>query len=63
MRKDMVRKGLVLGIIMLFIVTSVTPSILVKTVKADLNEGLVGYWSFDEGSGSTSYDSSGNNNY
>jgi hypothetical protein len=29
---------------------------------ADLNEGLVGYWSFDEGSGGTAYDYSGNNN-
>ncbi|MEM3616535.1 MAG: LamG domain-containing protein [Candidatus Bathyarchaeia archaeon] len=29
-----------------------------------LNEtGLVGYWSFDEGTGTTAYDSSGNNNH
>ncbi len=27
---------------------------------ADLNEGLVGYWSFDEGEGGTAYDYSGN---
>ena len=26
-------------------------------------EGLVGYWSFDEGSGTTAYDKSGNNNH
>ena len=28
----------------------------------DVTDGLVGYWKFDEGSGSIAYDSSGNNN-
>jgi len=35
------------------------------TTRADavgINDGLVGYWSFDEGSGTTVYDSSGNHN-
>ncbi|MGB2985149.1 MAG: LamG-like jellyroll fold domain-containing protein [Phycisphaerae bacterium] len=31
--------------------------------RADLNEGLVGYWAFDEGSGNIAHDSSGNNNH
>ena len=30
---------------------------------ADLNDGLVGYWSFDEGEGSTAYDYSGHGNH
>ena len=30
--------------------------------QADLNEGLVGYWKFDEGGGITAIDSSGNGN-
>jgi len=33
-----------------------------SNVGADINTGLVGYWKFDEGSGITAYDSSGNNN-
>ena len=28
--------------------------------RADLNDGLVGYWSFDEGEGDVAYDSTGN---
>ncbi|MCK4342416.1 MAG: LamG domain-containing protein [Phycisphaerae bacterium] len=30
---------------------------------ADLNDGLVGYWSFDEGEGATAYDYSGHGNH
>ncbi|MCK4342410.1 MAG: LamG domain-containing protein [Phycisphaerae bacterium] len=30
---------------------------------ADLNDGLVGYWSFDEGDGETAYDYSGHGNH
>ncbi|MCK4342418.1 MAG: LamG domain-containing protein, partial [Phycisphaerae bacterium] len=30
---------------------------------ADLNDGLVGYWSFDEGEGGTAYDYSGHGNH
>jgi len=33
-----------------------------KIIKADITTGLVGYWKFDEGSGTTAADSSGNNN-
>ncbi|GAH26687.1 unnamed protein product, partial [marine sediment metagenome] len=29
--------------------------------KESLNDGLLAYWNFDEGSGNTAYDSSGNN--
>jgi plastocyanin len=35
------------------------------TARADavgINDGLVGYWSFDQGNGTTAYDSSGNHN-
>jgi hypothetical protein len=32
------------------------------THKAEASSGLVGYWSFDEGAGTTAYDSSGNGN-
>ena len=31
-------------------------------VDAGINDGLVGYWSFDEGSGTTAHDTSGNQN-
>jgi len=31
-------------------------------VKADLTDGLVGYWNFNEGTGSVAHDSSGNGN-
>jgi hypothetical protein len=33
------------------------------SASADLNDGLVGYWSFDEGSGGTAYDYSGFGNH
>jgi len=35
----------------------------VNVVTADLDDGLVGYWSFDEGSGATVYDYSGYGNH
>ena len=35
---------------------------MVGTVTADLTDGLVGWWKFDEGSGSVAADSSGNGN-
>ena len=57
----MFRKSLVLGIMMLFVVTGIIPN-TVRDVSAS-DDGLVGYWSFDEGSGSTVYDSSANNNH
>jgi len=33
-----------------------------NSASADLDDGLVGYWSFDEGEGGTAYDYSGNGN-
>ncbi|MDH5690776.1 MAG: LamG domain-containing protein, partial [Candidatus Bathyarchaeota archaeon] len=33
------------------------------TQSASAEEGLLAYWKFDEGSGTTAYDSSGNNNH
>jgi hypothetical protein len=33
-----------------------------NSARADITIGLVGYWNFDEGSGTTAADSSGNNN-
>ena len=56
------KKGIVLGIIALFLGAGVTPNILTTTVKADLTTGLVGYWSFDEGSGNTAHDTAGYDN-
>lgn len=53
------KKGIVLGIILLFIGASVTPNILVENVRADPEDGLVAYWSFDDG---TATDNSGNGN-
>ena len=46
-------------ICMLFIGTSiiVTQDFFVKIVKADINDGLVAYWSFNDG---TASDNSGN---
>ncbi|MCK4342412.1 MAG: LamG domain-containing protein [Phycisphaerae bacterium] len=35
----------------------------VSSAAADLNDGLVGYWSFDEGEGGTAYDYSGHGNH
>jgi len=37
MQNSLVRKGLVLGIILLFVGTSITPNIFVKIAKADIN--------------------------
>jgi len=42
-----------------------SPETFNVTARADavgINDGLVGYWSFDEGSGTTAHDSSGNHN-
>lgn len=36
--------------------------LLAQSAHADLRNGLVGWWKFDETSGTTAYDSSGNNN-
>jgi hypothetical protein len=37
-------------------------SLAVTSAKADLTEGLGGWWTFDEGTGAVAYDSSGNGN-
>jgi len=49
---------------MLFIGTSITitPDFFIKTAKADITTGLVGYWNFDEGSGNIAFDSTVNGN-
>lgn len=64
MQKNIFRKSLVVGIIILFIGASIIiiPNIFVKTVKADITSGLVGYWNFNEGTGSILHDVSGNGN-
>lgn len=56
--KGNTKKSLVLGIILLMVGANVLQNID-KTVKADPTEGLVGYWNFDEGSGTTAHDTSG----
>lgn len=49
-----------------FVAATGTESIVISTSSAsssiNLNSGLIGYWKFDEGSGMTTYDSSGNGN-
>jgi hypothetical protein len=70
-KKNLFKKSLVVGIIVLFIGTSVLPTIsgsIVKTsnkstiigpTKLLLSDNYVnGYWKFDEGSGNIAYDSS-----
>lgn len=37
-------------------------SLTAQVISSDITTGLVGYWNFDEGSGTTAADSSGNNN-
>ena len=72
MYKNMFRKGLVFGIIILFIGVIITSSISGYIGKMSnksteeaptnftfLNNGLLAYWSFDEGSGNVAYDYSG----
>jgi len=64
-------KTLVIGVIILFVGASITPSICgydnklnVQSlcevpISSPLNDSLLGYWAFDECSGSTAGDSSG----
>lgn len=66
MRNGVFWKGLVVGIILLFVGTSIVPSlsgnVTVKNeIKSTSNRGLVAYWSFDNES-NPGYDDSGNNN-
>lgn len=59
MGNNVFRKSLAIGIEILFIISGL---IIVPFVKADLNDGLVGYWNFNEGSGNVLYDYSGYDN-
>ena len=72
MKDSYYKKGLVLGILILFIGAGAIPSISGYTGKMNIqstnevptnfplnNEYVNSYWKFDEGSGTTAYDSSG----
>lgn len=67
----MLKKIIIYVLIISFIVASILPNILgdfnrscyiFNDEKLNINNGLVGYWSFDEGTGSTAHDDSGNGN-
>lgn len=72
----LVRKGLVIGIMILFIGAGIVPTIsgyhekrskLLPKINdgfslTSLDDGLYGYWSFDEGTGNIAKDDSGNAN-
>ena len=61
MKKRLFWKGLVLGIIVLFVgagISSVT-SVNIEQKNYPLREDKTAWWKFDEGSGNTAYDSSG----
>jgi parallel beta-helix repeat protein len=60
MQNSLFKKGIVIGIIVIFVGASAVPSISINDVLFD--SGLVGCWHFDEGIGNETYDSSGNNN-
>ena len=55
------KKAIVLGIIVLMVGVGVVQNIK-TTAKVDPIEGLVGYWNFNEGTGTIIHDSSGNGN-
>jgi parallel beta-helix repeat protein len=57
MQNGLWKKGLVIGIIILFIVSGIMT--ITPVMKADLTDGLVGYWSFNGGNAN---DESGNGN-
>ena len=58
MQNNKFRKGVVLGIIVSIIGSGIFA--IVPVMKADLNDGLIGYWSFDSG---TADDDSGNDHH
>lgn len=62
MRDKVLRKILVLGVVVCFFGAGITPNVLVRNVKADIDDGLVAYWSFDEGNGNVVHDLSGHGN-
>lgn len=43
-------------------IISTVPILMTSPVKADQTKGLIGYWSFNEGTGSIAHDDSGNGN-
>src|SRR5438093_748457 len=60
---------IILIVLILIVCVSNSPLVSAQTtnqnlaiLSASLSNGLVGYWNFDEGSGTTAQDSSGNNN-
>ena len=59
MKNTSLEKVLVIGIVFLFAGASVLLQVQ-PTAKADITDGLVAYWSFNEGSGTTLTDNSGN---
>jgi len=61
MTKYVFRKAVAVSIIVLFIGAgiTITSNMFVKTAKADLITELVGYWNFNEGSGTNAHDSAG----
>ena len=67
MRNMCFKKGLVLGIIVFIVGAVVIPTISGNKEKSNIvisgiDDGLVGYWSFDNNEGSIAYDESGNDN-
>jgi hypothetical protein len=61
MIKEVTKKAIVLGIIVLMVGVCVVQNFK-TTVKADSSDGLVGHWNFNEGTGIIVHDSSGNGN-
>jgi hypothetical protein len=69
MKKEVVKKSLVIAILLLFLGAGVLPTISADFVTkftesgaAPLSSDLVAYWDFDEGSGAVLHDVSGNGN-
>ena len=71
MQNKILRKGLAVGIILLFVCVSVISGIEIKrelickdfkVFSHNINDGLAGYWSFDEIKGNVVLDESENNN-
>ena len=67
MKNNCYKKSIILVIIVLFIGAVIIPTISGNTEKDDIvisgiDDGLIGYWSFDEGTGYSVQDDSGNGN-
>jgi hypothetical protein len=59
MKNGVMKTGFVIGIIIFMIGAGIVQN-TTTIVKADLEDGLVGYWSFNEGNGTILHDNSGN---